>query len=286
MIPPVGQATYTRLLGVPFLRGKKQQHFEAGLVLQGAKSAVTVAGLEEMKGSYETEGGRVSQRAVTENKVSVQALALTLRETGRSLAAYETALSKERNSMLDQERIMTEGLQRITPAVEFLKAPLKPTRVPMEEQSVLFGRSSHMAPGKDIETVYAPMEDGGFRISNSSRQFNRLIAQGMNRLWTGDVPIFWMDMTANCTVGGTDRMFPLWPRPEIAAGGWGPSMGTLRIGVQDLSGKPPEWLDAVTAVTTTFRPGYTQYEIDASQGKWKAQLMIAPSRTSMDSFAG
>ena len=101
--------------------------------------------------------------------------------------------------------------------------------MPRVEQSVLLGRSPFMAPGDgwgDATPVYEPLEDGGFRIASSTRQLNRPIVHGQNRVWTGDRPIFRMDTVAgNGSYAAQERVFPLWPRPDAAVGDVNPSHG-------------------------------------------------------------
>ena len=93
--------------------------------------------------------------------------------------------------------------------------------MPPADRSVLLGRSAFMAPGDgrgDVQPVYEPVEDGGFRIRGSRRQFNRAIVHGQNRVWTGDVPIFRMDTALGVNCYTEERVFPLWARPDAPAG--------------------------------------------------------------------
>ena len=53
-------------------------------------------------------------------------------------------------------------------------------------------------------------------------------------------------------------------------------MGTLRLGVKVADGKV-QWLDELPAVTATFRPGYTEYQLADAKAGWKATLGIAPA---------
>jgi len=85
-----------------------------------------------------------------------------------------------------------------------------------------------------------------------------------------------MDTTAGNGCYSADRVFPLWPRPDAVGGNVYPCMGTLRIGVQGAEGET-QWLNEVTDVTATFRPGYTEYGITEKRARWKATLVIAPS---------
>ena len=178
-----------------------------------------------------------------------------------------------------QDREKIAGLQVVKPTVKLVPAPLKPLQMPELEQSVLLGRSPFMAPGDglgDIEPAYEPIEDGGFRIVGSTRRLNRPIAHGQNRVWTGDVPVFRIDTTTGNGAYASDKVFPLWPRPDIQSGSTYPSMGTLRLAVPGSDGNP-QWLDTIPGVTATFRPGYTEYEVSEAAGGWTAKIVVAPA---------
>ena len=274
LAPPPGEATYTRLLGVPFLRGVKPAPLVAA-TLQ-ARTAVTMVTEHGKQDTFEAEDVGVDEQPVAGEKVAVRALALTLLTREKPVSAFIAARKAEQEADRKREREMIGNLRIIKPVVESIKAPLKPQERPVVEQSVLFGRSPYMAPLGDITPVYEPVEDGGFRISGSRRQLNRPIVHGQNRIWTGDAPLFRMDTTAGNGCYSADRVFPLWPRPDAVGGNVYPCMGTLRIGVQGAEGET-QWLDEVTDVTATFRPGYTEYGITEKRARWKATLVIAPS---------
>lgn len=177
------------------------------------------------------------------------------------------------------------GVQIEHPAVQFCRAPLKPlAEAPSADQSLLLGRSLYQAPeggyGEPVSN-YEPVEDGGFRIVGGKRRFNRLIVQGQNRIKTGDLPIFRMGTAGGVGVytnfvKGDEKIFPLWARADAQQGGVWPSMGTLRIGIRSVTGQT-DWLDEMPGVeiTTTFRPGYTDYLIKSSD--WKAMVRVAPA---------
>ena len=274
LVPPPDGGTYVRLFGVPFLRGGKPVQLE-GTALQ-ARTAAMIVPATETQDTFEAGDVRVGEKPVAGDKVSAQALALTLLTRERPVAAFITARKAEQEGDQKREREMIGALRIIKPIVEFLKAPLSPQKLPDVEQSVLYGRSPAMAPGGDITPVYEPVEDGGFRISNSKRQMNRPIAHGQNRVWTGDVPLFRVDTTAGNGCYSADRIYPLWPRPDAVAGGVYPSMGSLRIGVLGADGAP-KWLDEAPAVTALFRPGYTEYDLADKAAGWTAKLAIAPA---------
>ena len=169
----------------------------------------------------------------------------------------------------------------IMPKVTLLPAPLKPIQMPDIDQSVLLGRTGAMAdPWTDIQPAYEPIEDGGFRISSSLRQFNRPIIQSQNRIGTGDAPIFRMTTSNGRGVYIQEKIFPLWPRPDVQAGSDDPPcLGTLRLGVPASDGRT-RWLDGMKSVTTSFRPGYTEYQITDPDGSWKAEVIVAPTPNS------
>ena len=171
------------------------------------------------------------------------------------------------------------------PAVEFVPAPLRPlTEALCADQSLLLGRSQYQAPEfgyGEPAAHYEPVEDGGFQITGGTRRFNRLIVQGQNRIKTGDLPIFRMTTAGGVGVyknfvAGDEKIFPLWARADAQNGGVWPSLGTLRIGIRSVPGCTA-WLDETAGldITTTFRPGYTDYQITSPD--WKASIRIAPA---------
>lgn len=177
----------------------------------------------------------------------------------------------------------TGGFRVVTPKVSLLKAPLSPQQMPEGDQSMLFGRSVFQAPqeglGKPLAD-YLPVEDGGFRIINGKRKMNRNIIQGMNRIGTGDLPIFsiFTDTGSGyARVPNGERVYPLWPRPDAQVGGMA-QMGTLRLGIPGPDGQPV-WLDALAlpelSSVTTFRPGYTDYVLKTKD--WGATIRVAPT---------
>jgi hypothetical protein len=163
----------------------------------------------------------------------------------------------------------------LKPQVTFIPAPLRPTVSPLEGPSVLMGFSPfYVSDGglRDTSAIYQPVREGGFRVVGGSRQFNRFIVHGQNRVWTGDVPIFKMDTYADC--------IPLWiskPDGKPTAATKSHCLGTLRLGVSGRDGKIL-WLDTLAKTTTTmFLPGYTDYEVASPNGGWKVTLRIAPA---------
>ena len=171
----------------------------------------------------------------------------------------------------------------LKPTVDIFPGPLKPQQMLPQEQSVLLGRSFYMYTGDGQSAgegevqppFYEPIQAGGFRIAGSRRRLNRPIVHGQNRVWTGDLPIFRMDTVTGNGTYVSERVFPLWDRPDAAAGNVTPSMGTLRLGVPDANGAT-QWFDERGDVATTFLPGYTSYEI-ADKAGWHAAITIAPA---------
>ena len=221
---------------------------------------------------------KVAKRNSSTSEIAMTAIAasllcsLLLDSTGFAASSELVAASKPQS--------LATGLKVVKPNVTFQSAPLKPLQIPEMDQSVLLGHSVFQCPNDgwtDIQPAYEPIEDGGFRISGSLRPFNRPIIQGQNRIETGDAPIFRMTTSNGKGCYIEEKIFPLWPRPDAQAGSSdAPSLGTLRLGVPGADGKT-RWLDEMKTVTTTFRPGYTHYEVTEPQGAWKAEVVVAPS---------
>lgn len=176
----------------------------------------------------------------------------------------------------------TGDFRVIKPEVSLLKAPLSPQQMPDTDQSVLFGRSVFQAPeaglGKPLAD-YLPAEGGGFRIINGKRKMNRPISPGMNRVNTGDLPVFTLFTDTGsgyARVPGGERVYPLWPRPDAQTGGMA-ELGTLRMGVPGPDGKPV-WFDAMPELqmVTTFRPGYSDYQLKTAA--WNASIRVVPAQ--------
>lgn len=298
MVTPAGKSRYTRLLGVPFLRAAGPLMLDSGPVRKGEVCAVVLqtadktqpgssAAAEHPPQSPLTEGGStftVGSDALIEQPLKnaplrIEALALTLLNHERPVAQLVAARKADEAAEEQREREQAKGLKIVKPDVKLLPAPLKPLRTPKADQSVLLGRSPFMAPGDgkgDIKPVYEPIEDGGFSISGSTRQLNRPIAHGQNRVWTGDVPLFRMDTTAGNGAYSADRIYPLWPRPDVQSGSTYPCMGTLRLGVPGPDGKP-QWMEQLKTTTTTFRPGYTEHWVTNAASGWRAYIVVAPA---------
>jgi hypothetical protein len=276
MIRPAGEYRYMRLDGVPLLRAAKAAQLGATRET-GERSAVIVSEIAASKNDIAV--GDLHLRERPADGVPAHALALTLLRREKPLSRFISTrhAQQAKDDRSDNEKI--HGLRVVKPAIALVTAPLKPLQMPELEQSVLLGRSPFQAPGEgrgDVQPMYEPVEDGGFRIRGGARQLNRPIIHGQNRVWTGDVPIFRIDTTTGNGTYSADKVFPLWPRSDIQSGSAYPSMGTLRLAVPDADGKPM-WLDALRRVTTTFRPGYTEYEVEQPQGQWTAHILVAPT---------
>jgi len=276
---PDANATYIRLLGVPFLRADQPADLEAPA--DGTTYAVTLSSQAAPGGDYVVEGLHVAEQPVTGDAVSAGgALGLTLTSRSRPAARFVETREAERQADERADRELIGNLKVISPAARFGAGPVRPLKAVEPEQSVLLGRSPFMAPGDgrgDIAPAYEPIEDGGFRISGSRRSLNRPIVQGQSRVITGDAPLFRMDTLTGQGCYSPDRIFPLWPRPDAAAGGGSVSLGTLRLGVA--AGDAVRWMDEQPGVTTTFRPGYTEYSVPGPAGEWNAEIVAAPAPT-------
>lgn len=274
-----GESSYTRILGIPFLRVKEVVDLMTPQAVPGEKAMVVLTTQPAGDKSLAADGLYLSEREAQGESVRVQTVGITLLTRSKSTAEFIEARKAEQRAAEEKERERIKGLKVLKPEVKLLPGPLKPLKTPELEQSVLLGRSPFMAPGDgkgDIRPVYEPIEDGGFRIAGSQRQLNRMIVHGQNRLWTGDVPLFRMDTGTGNASYAADRIYPLWPREDSQAGQAMPSMGTLRIGVPGTDGKP-QWLDELPDTVATFRPGYTEYDISGPAGAWKARVEVAPS---------
>jgi hypothetical protein len=278
LVSPPNASRYRRVLGVPVLLSDQPTSLVATPPPSGEWTAVVVRS-QPAPGDYAWDDLRVAEQPTAQGGLQVDALGLTLSRRGQPVAQYVGLRQAQQAQSDQQDRKMLDGLQVVTPHVTLVPAPLQPLHMPELEQSLLLGRSPFMAPGDgrgDIQPVYEPLEDGGFRITGSTRRLNRPIAHGQNRVWTGDVPIFRIDTTTGNGTYAGDKIFPLWPRPDIQSGSAYPSMGTLRLAVAGADGLPA-WLDTMPDVTAIFRPGYTQYELRAATGGWNARIMVAPA---------
>ncbi len=278
MVRPEGPSRYMRLLGTPIVRAAKPVKLAMPSKLKGDWTAVVLS-REASLGSLAAGDAHLAERPASGNELAVDAWGLTLLNR-KSPVSHYVAMRRTRQEEDDrQDREKIRGLKVVKPVVKRIAGPLKPLQMPELEQSVLLGRSPFMAPGDglgDIQPAYEPVEDGGFRIAGSTRRLNRPIAHGQNRVWTGDVPVFRLDTTTGNGAYSSDKVFPLWPRPDIQSGTAYPSMGTLRLAVPGRNGNP-QWLDAIQDVTTTFRPGYTEYALTEKTAGWTAKIVVAPA---------
>ncbi len=276
LIPPAGRADYLRVLGVPFIVALEPQEFR--VAPQPAEHGVVVLAGRPLDGNIAKDGPYfVSQWPAEERTVTAQAV--TLCEGQKPVSVFLEQQRAEQNEWDRQDRQKLAGARIVTPKVTTRPAPLRPEVQVEPEQSVLLGRSAFMAPGEgtgDVTPVYEPLEDGGFRITGGRRPLNRMIVQGQNRMVTGDVPLFRMETGTGAGCYAQDRIYPLWPRPDAQSGQATPCLGTLRLGVASGDGGTV-WLHELESVTTTFRPGYTAYELAGPGGAWKASLVAAPS---------
>ncbi|MCX7047095.1 MAG: DUF4450 domain-containing protein, partial [Candidatus Sumerlaeota bacterium] len=275
-----GPLRYARLMGIPFLRAAKPVTFSASA--SGEKCAAWLAAESGPGESYPVEGGFIREAPVSTTINKIQGFALTMLSREKPVSQFVARRRTEQGAFEQFDKDRTQGMRVIKPEMKLIPAPLKPSQMPPAEQSVLLGRSAFMAPGEgkgDIKPVYEPIEDGGFRIAGSRRQFNRPIVHGQNRIWTGDAAIFRMDtVTGNGSYAKDERVFPLWPRPDAQIGNVNPCMGVLRLGVPGGGGARTLWLDEMaTATATIFRPGYTEYQIADPALGWKATVVIAPA---------
>ncbi|MBI3945124.1 MAG: hypothetical protein HY321_04340 [Armatimonadetes bacterium] len=277
LVPPPGAGRYVRLLGVPFLRSETPVPLTA--TLDGEPCAVLLTpDAGPAGGTFAAPGGYLRETPLVGGIISAPALGLTLTRAERPVTAFLAARERERQAAARRDQEQIGGLRVIKPVVRLLSAPLRPLRLPRVEESVLLGRSPEAALGDgpgDVRPVYMPLEEGGFRIPGGRRRLNHAIVHGRNRLWTGDVPIFRMEMT---TAGDAshDDLLCLWPRAGAPTDGASPCAGTLRLGVPGPDGEP-RWLDDVTDVLATLRPGSAEYELVDRNRRWKASVVVTPA---------
>jgi hypothetical protein len=282
LVIPQGESSYVRIAGIPMLRSKEPLTLTAPA--DGAPAAVALLADPAVPDAQPVGEGLLVKEVMPKDGVfSATALAMTLTRQDHPVAALVARRKVEQDAAERELQKQLAGVRVVKAAATFVPAPLKPLEAPVVDQSVLLGRSPFMAPGDgwgDLKPVYQPLEDGGFRISGSRRQFNRMIIQNQNRLQTGDAPIFRMDTGNGFGTYIDDRIFPIFPRPDSQAGTADPPcLGTLRLGVPAADGTT-RWLDELTTVTSTFRPGYSHYQVTDPDGRWKAEIVFAPAPNS------
>lgn len=278
LVRPEPACRYARIQGVPLLLAADAVKLTLSPEIPNGWTAVSLSDTD-LSHEFAAEGRRASEHIVGSDGVELETCGLTVLSRPQPVSQYVALRQAQQASDDRSDGEKTAGLKIVKPTITLTPAPLTPLQMPELEQSVLLGRSAFMAPGDglgNVEPAYEPLEDGGFRISGSSRRLNRPIAHGQNRVWTGDVPVFRLDTTTGNGSYASDRIFPLWRRPDVQSGSTYPSMGTLRLAVPGSDGNL-QWLDTIRDVTTTFRPGYTEYALRDTAGTWSAQVVVAPA---------
>jgi len=167
----------------------------------------------------------------------------------------------------------------LRPKITLDSGAIKPSKVPLCDQSVLLGYSSAQANISFDFYRYAPVEDGGFRLIDKQYRFNfnRSIVSERNCILTGDRPIFKITTSTGSGVYGhaKDRCFPIFGREDEEKAQTRPELGTLQLGVPD--GSDVEWFHDLPDPQTLFRPGYTTHDLSSSKGDWSAQVTILPA---------
>ncbi len=277
LVAPGGKAAYTRVLGVPFIKAEAPVELTSPTV--GKNYAAVLRSEKTSEQDIFTGDFYIQEIKLGTDPIKVTALGLTLLDGEKPASRFLSDLRSEQDMIESQDRKLMDGVQVISPKLVFQNGPIKASTKPDTDLSILLGRSPFMAPGDglgDISPAYKPIERGGFTITGSSRKLMRPIVNGQNRVWTGDVPMFRMDTIAGNGCYSEDRVFPLWSRPDAAAGGVYPSMGVLRLGVAGADGNNL-WLDDLKNVTAEYLPGYTSYTLADSSCGWKAKILIAPA---------
>jgi|GEM_PF-1580432 len=275
-----GKILYQRHLGVPFLVAEKPvlipvtgEGFPTMAVLRAVASG-------DGRSHPAAPGLVVEELALPGVGTTVEALAATLCQRPAPASDFVADLQARQQAMDQADGALAEGLRVITPAVTLVQGPLAPATIPASDQSVLLGRSFFMAPGDGLggaSQTYEPIEDGGFRIRDGRHRLNRPIVQGQNRVVTGDRPMVRLETATGNGCYAQERVFPLWPRPDAAAGNVTPVLGTLRLGVPTADGKIL-WLDDLAGTEAVFRPGYTEYAVSGPETAWHVRVTVAPTR--------
>jgi len=158
----------------------------------------------------------------------------------------------------------------LTPKVVTIPGPLKPSVLPVIDQSVILGRSRYYTLGDgegDADRPwYEPVEAGAFRIRGGERGLVRPIVNGRSMLVNGEKPVMRLKTFSN-------RGIPCWPNGTNSPGS--PQFGTLKLGVIGSNGNKV-WFENVSNIETTFWPGYTDYVVPGPDGGWTAHVRAAP----------
>ncbi|NLB96798.1 MAG: hypothetical protein GX785_13940 [Armatimonadetes bacterium] len=276
LVTPPGAHHYERLFGVPFLRAEKPVILTAPA--NGARYAALLTD-DRIGDGFRAGRFTVRETPVRAEVISAQALGLTLVTREKPVSGHFAAQREQQKAFERRDHEMTRGLRVIRPTVTLAPAPLKPLVTPEADRSVLLGRSPYKAPGRGrgaVAPLYEPVEEGGFRVVGGTRRFNRPIVHGLNRVCTGDVPLFRMETVAGKPGDAPgEGLFPLWPRPDAGQGAANPCLGTLRLGVPG-AGEGIQWLDTLPGTVTTFWPGYTEYRVAHPDAGWTATVTVAP----------
>ncbi len=159
----------------------------------------------------------------------------------------------------------------LLPEVVTIPGPLKPSVLPVIDQSMILGRSGYYTLGNGtgdaVRPWYEPVETGAFRVRGSEREkLSRPIVNGCSVLYTGDKPIMNLRTFSRWGV-------PYWLNGTDSSGS--PQFGTLKLGIIQ-SDTSTVWWESLPNIETTFWPGYTDYVVPAPSGDWTAQVRVAP----------
>ncbi|MBI2302565.1 MAG: hypothetical protein HYU66_26975, partial [Armatimonadetes bacterium] len=268
LVVPPGKSRYARLCGVPFLRAETPVALQAEV---GPGETAVWLGAEAGPGeAFAADGLFVHEGAPPAGPV----LGLTVVAREHPARSWVAARRAEQAQQDAGDREKLAGLRVVKPQVTFGRGPLQPLSHPPLEQSVLLGRSAFMTGPPPKAPFYEPVEDGGFRITGGTRAFCRPIVRGQNKVWTGDLPRIRMETNTGNGTYAADRVYPLWPRADIQSGTAYPRLGDLRLAVRAADGTL-QWLDERPGIVTTFRPGYTLWEVPGDG--WRATVTVAPT---------
>jgi hypothetical protein len=174
--------------------------------------------------------------------------------SGTGFAAEQTAMT----SLSLQSEVVT------------IPGPLKPSVLPVIDQSIILGRSGYYTLGNGMgdakQPWYESVEAGAFRVRGGVRALNRPIVNGCSIVVTGDKPIMQLKTFHRLGV-------PYWLNGSNNSGS--PQFGTLKLGVIEGEGKTV-WMESLPNIETTFWPGYTDYVVPSPSSDWTAHVRVAP----------
>ena len=268
MTPP-GAHRYERLFGVRFLQAEKPVMLTA--LANGAPTRLLTD--DRIGGGFRLAGSRCARPPFAE-VLSAQALGLTLVTREKPVSGHIAAQREQLKAFERRDQEMTRGCASSGPRDAGAGAAL-PLVTP-ERIGACSWEPPYRGPAVGAS---APPTSRWKRVASAwwgHRRFNWPIVHGLNRVCTGDVPLFRMETVAGKPGDAPgEGLFPLWPRSDAGQGAAKPCLGTLRLGVPG-AGEEVRWLDTLPGTVTTFWPGYTEYRVTHPDAGWTATVTVAP----------